>query len=323
MYPTADELKSHALKTLLLNSLLQDRSATGTPGDGASDFYNLTGVYTPSALPPPPREGLNLFGLSSSGRADLAIMATDGIPRRFQRRLAEVQSYLWQPITESTASSGYGFSETTSGTLTARAVTPASATMLQRLRRRGHVSAATANSTANWRNDKLSYFRGNTLRKGGFEATIRFGVSNLTTTASDAKFFVGFVDSAAYVAAGDTFSAGTNFFGFLCRAGVGETTWLFGHGGASSRTIVTTTMPRPALNSVYEISLLAAPGATSVIASIRNLETDEYYEYNTAASADIPSPTQGLTFQVNANNGAATQAVGFDLVSVYAEVYGL
>jgi len=190
----------------------------------ASDYYPVIGDLVGST-PAAPNSGIKVFSRFRSGRKTLAQSSSTG-DYSFQPCLWANKISWYSAQGNGTTVSVVNFGNTITGTATTRNV--ATTNILVSTRRCGHVSAATAGSSAGTRHGFQQFFMSNVAGAGGFFYVVRFGLSSASTVANQ-RSFVGLI--ASTVALGNVEpSSNTNIIGF----GVDsiDSTWSFMHNNA-------------------------------------------------------------------------------------------
>ena len=271
-----------------------------------------------STQPATPTTGTRLFARFRAGRRMTSQLGPMAHAYEFQPAFFTNNVSMWQALGGSTTPSLWAFTNTVTGTATARAV--ATTNFFNTMKRLGFVSAASTGSSAGVRHGVAQWYRGNGSGLGGFLYVCRFGLSSATTVANQ-RWLVGM--SATTGALGN--ANPSTFFNFV---GVGQDTgdssifamYNDGSGAATKVDLGVANFPTPT-NSVswYEFRLFVPSNGATFYWSLENLVTGALTEGNTNASANVPSNTTLLGPQVWINNGTTAAAVGIDVGVQYIE----
>lgn len=276
-----------------------------------------------SVAPAAPAAGnMSLYARSLAGRCLPEWVGGCGLNTAAQPLLAQNRVAFWNPPGGSTTNPGvFGFAGNTyTGTLTTRNVTAGS--VLQRMRRIGYVTAATAGSVAAWLMTLRAAMMGNGSGLGGFTVVARFGVSDAANVAG-ARMFIGLVESSA--AFGNV--EPSTILNCIGLAQLSTSTNLhIVYGGSAAQTPIDLGVNFPANTlsaDAYEIALFSAPNIpNSVGYRVSRLNTAHVAEGTLTAATpgvQLPSSTAMLTQNFFRSNNATALAVGLDVCSVYME----
>lgn len=202
------------------------------------------------------------------------------------------------------------------GTLTARV--PAATNLCTAAHRIAYVSAAGAGSIAGARSASASVHRGNVAGAGGFHKLIRFAISDAVLVAT-AHMFVGL--HATLTSLGDVGPETlANCIGVGCTSGDTQLQLYAADATPRARTALGAAFPCNTISTdVYEFSLYSAPNGADVTYELVRLNTGDRASGTISASANLPLPTQFLTWQIQRSNGGNAAAVGIDILGVYGE----
>lgn len=276
-----------------------------------------------ATIPAAPAAGiLSVFVKNIGGRLMLSQVGPSGLDSAFQPHLGGDRAAWWQPLGNSTTvpiTTGIA-AATVQGTTTARNV--ATTNILTRVRRLGHVSAATAGSLAGIYFPLAQYAIGDGTGLGGF--TYRFRFSNSDAAAvTGARTFVGMSSS---IAAATNVEANTltNSFG-IAQLSTDATQWYIVYGGSAAQTAIAlgTTLGAPTLvNTIFEIALFAYPNLNNQVGyTVINLGSGVSVSGTLTGTAGtvLPASTTFLAPRAWRCNNATALAVGIDLSSLYLE----
>ncbi len=271
--------------------------------------------------PAAPASGLKIYAKTIAGRTFPKWIGPSGLDQVASPHMAFNQIAFWNPPGNTTTVPGvFGMaSYSTVGTITTRSV--ATTRLFTRLRRLGHVSAATAGSLGGARVAAAQYTLGTGM--GGFFKCIRFGCSDATTVVG-ARQFVGMTSSVAAPANVEP-STLTNCIGV--GHGAADTNLQIYYGGSAAQTPINLGANFPANTlsiDVYELVLFAKPAAdNTVYYRVTCLNTGYVAEGTlTAATAGVQLPANTTLLamtQVWRTNNATALAVGLDIMSDYIE----
>lgn len=302
--------------------------ASGTSAYQAAAMRNTAEAFSTVDLPAggeqaaPTPGNLRLYGRSLAGRCLPEWVGGCGLNTAAQPLLGQNRVAFWNPPGGSNTVPGvFGFNTSTSaGTLTTRNVTAGS--VLQRMRRIGYVSAATAGSVAAWLMTLRAAMMGNGSGLGGFTCIIRFGVSDAAVVAG-ARMFVG-LNASSSASANVEPSTILNCVGLAQLSTSTNLHIVYGGSAAQAPIDLGPNFPANTLSDdAYEIALFAAPNIpNSVGYRVSRLNTAHVAEGTLTAATpgvQLPSSTAMLTQNFFRSNNTTALAVGLDVCSVYME----
>lgn len=302
-----------------VNYLRADGTWAAPSGSGPSvDPLDLaaTGVAAPAT------GTVRLFRKDRGGRQMPAFMGPTGLDATVQPFIATNKIARWNASGNGTATpivDGFAAAFTTLGTATARNV--AATDFITRLRRFGHVSAATAGALCGHFATVAQWTIGTGTGLGGFYYNCRFVPSD-AAAVSGARMFIGLRNAVA---------APTNVepsSGQINMVGVGQISTSNNlhicYGGSAAQTPIDlgASFPAGSLSSAaYELELFASPGTQTIGYKVTRLDN------NTVASGtlsgtvgtQVPAATTFLAHTAWRCNNAGALACGLDVVQVYLE----
>lgn len=267
-----------------------------------------------SELSVPSAGSLRLYAKSIGGRILPKILGPSGLDTPLQPSFFSNGIQCYMPGTSTTPQAIGGPSLTAVGTVSHPNL--ASTNLRTQTSRFNLISAATANSAAEFRSAFLRIWRGDTAGLGGFFHRCRFSI---VSTTSNQRSFFGFTTSTSATSTTQEPRALTNMFGV--GNGLGETTLrMYQNDGSGNATEVNLGAEFPANDptAVYDLTLFAAANSDRITWQITNLTTGatatgEWLE------ADLPTSTTFLCWHGYMNNGGTAAAVNFDIMRVYTE----
>lgn len=276
----------------------------------------------PSNMTVPPAGRMRLYAKELAGRVLPRYIGPSGLDSFLQPLLARNKVGYWCPPGSTTTLPGVmGYTPpTTVGTTTARAITTAN--QLQRMRRMGYVSAATAGSLVSTRVTVAQITVGDGAGLGGFMKVIRFATSD-AATVSGARMFVGI---SAITTAPTNVEPST----LINRIGVGhgaaDTNLMIYYGGSVAQTPIDLGVNFPANTlsaDVYEFALYSSPNSSTVVSyEVTRLNTGDVAtgDLTGTSGLQLPSPATLMTYHwAYRTNNTTALAVGLDIVSDYIE----
>jgi hypothetical protein len=280
---------------------------------GANGRLNL-GEYT-TTQPASPTSGVIMFTRNRAGRRLPTWVGPSGVDCTTQPHFGQGSVSFVKPSGNGTVIASQGIVVTATGTATA--ANWASTNILTSVKRISYISAATAAAVGGMREAVAKYWRGNAAGLGGFYVVCRFGFATISSTAN--RWFCGLSSTTAALSNADPSS-------FLTMIGVGkdaaDTNCQFMHNdgsGVATRSAGSANVAVPLVNELFEVRIFAKPNGTSVQMSVEKLNGGSVSEYDSAASADLPTNTTGLAFHLWCSNNATAVANDPHLVSLYIE----
>jgi hypothetical protein len=283
------------------------------PSDWIDDHVIVDGIALPVAeVNPSPGTGeVALFAQDNGGQPVLSVREPGRAPVALQPHLAFKNIRLAQARGNSTVVSVFGLLYTTTGG--SFSSTMASTTLKDSVPRRGHETAASADSAAGWRANFLSNFRGSDGVSGGFLISMRFA---LDTAPTGARFFAGLLSSTnAIGGASDpgSFASSLMAIGFDAA----DADWQFiRHDGSGSPEKVASTIARNT-TSLYEFLLFARSGDDEAYFTLRDLTLG--LEDRRVFTTKLPAASTMLALQMSMSSGATGVACQFSVSTVYVE----
>ena len=257
-----------------------------------------------------------LFRRSLAGRQMPAWIGPTGLETTVQGSLFRNKVGLWQPPGDATTVPGvFGMAAlSVQGTATARAVV--AGTLLQRARRLGYVSAATAAAFGAARLAVAQVTLGDGAGLGGFFSVIRFAFTD-PVLVTDARSFVGARNSVA-AATNVEPSTLTNSIGV--GHGAADANLKLFYGGSTAQTPIDlgATFSK-ALNIPYELILFASPNTANTVGwQVTRLDTGATTSGEITGTATvIPQSSMLMTpFSLMRTNNATAASVALDIISL-------
>lgn len=271
----------------------------------------LLEVSTPSA----PAAGVAVSAVSSSGRVLPAFRGPTGTARSLQPGLARGSIGYVKPHGNTTSTTGiaFGFNWNKLGTATGPNVAVTNA--LTQSRRLVYTSSASAGSTAAFGGIDTQWWRGDAASFGGFYVVMRFGMS---VYPASPRWFVGMSSTGVLALTSIEPSAMVSIVG-ACMDTTDTTIQFCYNDGSGTATKVDTTLAAPVTTGLYEVTVWAAPNASSVSMSVEKLVDGSTPTLSGALSSNIPATTTLVTPTMYVNNSATASAIALDVVSLYIE----
>lgn len=268
----------------------------------------------------PPADVLALFGARFANRMYPGFIGPSGLDSALQPLMAHNKIAYFGPAGNSTSTAGvFGMAApTATGTATARNV--AAGNIVERSRRLGYVSAATAGSVAGTRATVAQITTGDGSGLGGFFWSCRFAIAAHT---ADANFFMGPRGASSAPTGTTAITALTNAVGIGFNGSMSNMHIVYG--GSSFQTPIDLGADFPARTAsvdLYELNLFAPPNvAGTVHYHVRRLNTNHNATGTLSGNATVLPQSGTLLSMINAfiNNQATAAAVAFDLVTFYCE----
>lgn len=275
-------------------------------------MFSMGAAGAPTA---PAANNIVLFAREVAGRIMPAFMGPSGLDSSLQPHLGRNKIALYSPRGASGTVNQDVFGFSMANNLAGTSRTFSTTNLFTSLRRIGIATSTTAGTSGNIRHNVANFWRGNAANLGGFHAIFRFGISNV---AANGRAFIGMTGQTAGFTNAEP-SAQTNFIGVLFDAG--QTTLRAACRGTG--TVWTSDLgagfPSNSGNTaVYELAIFARPNGGNITYQVTRFDVANVV-VGTYPSANLPSTTTGLGWQVWVNNGSSAAAEGIDIISVYVE----
>lgn len=282
--------------------------------DSTNDSLNLN---APAASPAAPASGSLVYTRQQGGRDYLVVRGANDFELQMQKFMGGGKVCYAKPRVGTTTLDGFGFSNTTSGTVSAGAYSQSSMrTMTHRI---SIASAAAAGSSAAWLQNALGWSMGtNSNLPGGFLCVIRFAFN---TMPAGARFFAGMQTSTAILGNVDP-STVNNLIGVSKDAG--DTNAQCISRGTTAATKVNSGIAL-ATTRPYEVRILVESNGqgTKAYISLQDGNHDTTAGsgslFDTVISTNIPAGAIDLAPQLWFNNGATASAATVEFISCYIE----
>lgn len=257
---------------------------------------------------------VKVFGRSIANRMLPAFVGVSGLDSSLQPFWGRNKIGYWSAIgNATTAVVGVGIVAPTLISGSAASYNVASTSLLTSMRRLGNGSAATAGSSAGFRQGSVQFFR-STNPWGGFHKVTRFAEG---TVVADSRCFVGLHASTGAIGNVNP-STLLNIIGMGFDSG--ETNWSIMHNdgaGVATKISLGANFPCNQTTDAYELSIFAPPGQSSVWVQVDRLGTA--FSTTVQITTDLPALGTMLAVHIWTNNGPTAATKTIVLVSMYIE----
>ncbi|MCS6944180.1 MAG: hypothetical protein RMK97_01985 [Sutterellaceae bacterium] len=264
----------------------------------------------------PSSAGLVPYVRSLATRPHIWVRSSAGDPAQaLQRALYHMRHpQIVGPTNGTNAPTALGVTVATSGTLSFQFAAGSSNRWTSTPRKR-YVSATTAGSTAGVRAGYVSFYRGSAAGYGGVFFAARVGQS---ANFDGCQFFAGLC--AATAALGGEPSALNNMIGIgYDSTDAASGNWYLMHNdGSGTATRIELTSLARGVDQGFDLFIYNPPNSGNFHVQIIRL-SDNTEVYNNVISTDVPVADTGLTWKVEARNGATTNAVSVEHNFIYVE----
>lgn len=176
--------------------------------------------------------------------------------------------------------------------------------------------SAAATNAANIRCNEAIVWRGNASGLGGFRVRCRFASE---TALAQQRGFVGLCASIGVVIPNGQPSAFVNVCGFSYDSAATNWSTITNDGSGTATTVSLGAGYPVDATTLYEMTLIAQPNASSIDWTITNLSSGA--STSGAFSSDLPSNTTFLTFQLWINNGTTAAAAKATCVFAIVDLF--
>ena len=296
--------------------------------DGAENVQILSQnlqLITPATAPTTASaNGLVLYSENVAGKDCLFSIEDTGWANRYQLCIGHNKAHLWNfPGGGTTANPpAWGMpNATTQGNQQTRVFSTTNALTASTRNSFTQAVINTARQYVGYRTATSGNFcwRGDAATRGGFLATIRFGIGD-AVLAADGYCFMGLINSPFIPTNGTTYSPLTalNVVG-LCQIEGSGNTWYWCHNdGAGTATAVSTGVTIDT-SSIYTLNIFAGPNGSSIGMRLDTTTFSGTTSVSYTTSTDIPTTTSTLGFGTWRAAADSLNEVAIDYLSMYAE----
>lgn len=283
--------------------------------DVARDFL-VPGIS--ESLPGAPDAGkVRLHGGQVGGRPALFMRAPGGKAQALQTSIGRTRIAWAEPVGDAATIHVFGLTISTTGTLTAAAVSNSSFYRSQR-RVDALVTSASTTAVAGFRYNQTQWYRGDAAGRGGFTFFARWGGTTGVAT-STTRGFCGLNSQTAAPTDADP-SGRNNILGFGWDSGDANISFMHKTGtGSVVKETLSGSWARPNSNegAVFECTIYVPPNGSTVYYEITNLTTGG--TTRGSVTTDIPAATTLLTPLIYMSVGGTSSVIGVSLMKLYIE----
>lgn len=267
----------------------------------------------------PSANNVRLYGAQMGGQARLFQRAPAGRASPMQLSLGRTRVAWANPRGDVATIDTFGLGISTTGTLTAAAVSNSSFYKSQR-RVDSLVTVASTSAVVGFRWNNTQWFRGNAAGRGGFLFSCRFGFTTGVAT-STTRAMVGLTSQTAAPTDADP-SGLNNILAFGWDSG--DTNISFMHKQAAGSVVKETlsgSWARPNSNegAVYDATIYCAPNGSTIYYELANLTAGTVTAGSTSDTANMPLDTVLLCPKLYFSVGGTSSVIGMSLFNLYIE----